>query len=250
MTSISCNNEDAQADNAASSTPMLSYTIVTAHPHDTSSFTQGLEFYDNTLLESTGLYEKSKVRKIDLATGKVLQEVRLNPKHFGEGLTVMNDTIYQITWQEHVVLLYSAKDLSKIGERPIKTEGWGLTHNGEHLIVSDGSNNLYFYQPGTFELQRVQAVTENGMPAVNINELEFVNGYVYANQWQYDYILKIDPKTGEVVAKLDLTELVKREKTQNPQANELNGIAFNPASNKMYVTGKNWASIYEVSFPY
>ena len=160
----------------------------------------------------------------------------------------MNDTLYQLTYKEHTVMVYTAKDFKKIKQLPLNTQGWGLTNDGRNLIASDGSNNLYFYEPQTFKLLRVQAVTENDAPAVNINELEYINGFVCANQWQYSYILKIDPSNGQVVAKMDLSELVNKVKLKDPHAAEFNGIAYNPATKKVYVTGKYWPELYEIQF--
>lgn len=245
---IACNNSSTPEINTP--TPSISYTIGDSLPHDTASFTEGLEFYNNTLLESTGNYGKSKLIQLDASTGKVIYQHSLDAKFFGEGISVLNDTLYQMTYKEKTVLVYSAKDFKKIMELPLTTEGWGMTNDGKQLIVTDGSSNLYFYEPGTFKLLRQQAVTENGTPAVNINELEYINGYVYANQWQYNYILKIDPKTGEVVAKMDLTDVVNRIKAKAPYIDALNGIAYNPTTKKVYITGKYWPEILELQFSF
>lgn len=248
---MSCSgNNDTSAENAAppSSVATLSYTIGGAFPHDTSHFTQGLAFYGDQLLEGTGNYGESKLIQLDLTTGKSTKEVSLPKEYFGEGITILNDTIYQLTWKEHKAFAYSARDFKKVNEFSINTEGWGITHNGTELIVSDGSANLYFYEPSTFRLLRTQGVTEDGSPAVNLNELEYINGFVYANQWQYNYILKIDPRSGQVVGKMDLTELHNRAKAKNPSADVLNGIAYNAESKKVYVTGKDWPEIYELQF--
>jgi glutamine cyclotransferase len=255
---ISCNNgkgntgKDDSAVYGSNTTPpsvpVLSYSIISVQPHDTSYFTEGLEFYNNTLLESTGLTGKSKLVQTDLKTGKVLKQVNLDPKYFGEGITVLHDTLYQLTYQEHVVHVYNVKDFKKIKELTFNTEGWGLTNDGKNLIASDGSSNLYFYEPSTFKLLHTQGVTESGSPVVNINELEYINGFIYANQWQYNDILKINPNTGEVVAKLDLSDLVNKLKAKDPHAEYMNGIAFNPATNKFYITGKLWPEIYEIQF--
>jgi len=244
-----CNNGDEDGtDTPVKTTPVLSYSVVSVHSHDTSYFTEGLEFYNGYLLESTGNYGPSKLVKLDPATNKLVQQVELDEKYFGEGITVLHDTLYQLTYKEHTVLVYTAKDFKKIKELHLNPEGWGLTNDGKNLIASDGSNNLYFYEPQTFKLLRVQAVTENDAPAVNINELEYINGFVYANQWQYNYILKIDPANGQVVAKMDLTELVNKVKAKDPHAAEFNGIAYNPATKKVYVTGKYWPELYEIQF--
>ena len=246
---MSCNgNNDTDAGNTApqSNVATLSYTVGNAFPHDTSHFTQGLAFNGTELLEGTGNYGESKLLQLDLKTGKSTKEVPLAKEYFGEGITILNDTVYQLTWKENKVFVYSAGDLKKIKEFPINTEGWGITHNGKELIVSDGSANLYYYEPSTFRLLRAQGVTEDGSPAVNLNELEFINGYVYANQWQYNYILKIDPNSGQVVGKMDLSELHNRAKAKNPSADVLNGIAYNEQAKKLYVTGKNWPEIYEL----
>ncbi|HUP13095.1 MAG TPA: glutaminyl-peptide cyclotransferase, partial [Niastella sp.] len=154
----------------------------------------------------------------------------------------------QLTWQEKVVFVYDPKTFKKIREFPLNTEGWGITNNGKNLIVSDGSSNLYFYEPSTFRLLRTQGVTEAGSPAINLNELEFINGFVYANQYEYNYILKIDPNSGQVVAKMDLSDLVDRVRTKAPQINVLNGIAYDTITKKIYITGKWWPELYEIQF--
>jgi glutamine cyclotransferase len=223
--------------------------VAATYPHDTSSYTQGLEFYNGVLLEGTGNYGKSKLMQTDLQTGKVIKSIALDSAIFGEGITVLNDTIYQLTWKEKKVLVYSAKDFKKLTEFPLGTEGWGLTNDGKNLIATDGSANLYYYEPSTFRLLRTQGVTEDGSPAVNLNELEYINGFIYANQYSIsNYIFKIDPASGQVVARLDLTDLVKRIKAKHAQAAELNGIAYNPETKKIFVTGKHWPELYEINF--
>lgn len=245
----SCTNTEPKtgSDGDSNNTiPTLSYSIAATYPHDTSFFTEGLEFYKGKLLESTGYKGKSKLVETDLSTGKPTKAISLDSSYFGEGITVLNDTVYQLTWQEHVVHVYTVSDFKKIKQFPLNTEGYGLTNDGKNLIASDGSSNLYFYEPSTFRLLRTQGVTENERPAVNINELEYINGFVYANQWQYNYIIKIDPNSGQVVSKLDLTDLVNKVKAQAPYAQDLNGIAYNFETKKLYVTGKNWPQIFEI----
>ncbi len=243
----SCTNTDTKNDDiSTSTTPIMSYSVVATYPHDTSFYTEGLEFYKGKLIEGTGNKGKSRLVEADLESGKIIRSVSLDNKFFGEGITIVNDTVYQLTWQEHVVHVYTADDFKKIKEFTLNTDGWGLTNDGKNLIASDGSSNLYFYEPSTFRLLRTQGVTENGGPAVNINELEYINGFIYANQWQYNYIIKIDPNSGQVVGKLDLTDLVNRVKIQAPYAAELNGIAYNPDTKKLYITGKYWPQIFEI----
>lgn len=250
---IGCGSTD-QPDEGNTSTPpvpSISFTVVGSTPHDTSFFTEGLEFYKGVLLESTGLEGKSRLVAYDLQNGKVERAVKLDPKYFGEGISVLRDTLYQLTYREGVVHVYEAKTFKKIKELPYTNgEGWGLTHDSTYLIGNNNGNVLYYYDPATFKIVKKVSVTENDVPAVNINELEYVNGYIYANQWQYPYILKIDPATGKVVAKLDLTSLIQQEKVGNPKADYLNGIAYNPETKKFYVTGKNWSKIYQLQFSF
>jgi glutaminyl-peptide cyclotransferase len=246
-------NDSGQDGNTGSNTPILTYSIVAAYPHDTSSFTQGLVIHDGRLLEGTGNKGRSRLMEIDLSTGRIIKKVDLDPALFGEGITVLNDTLYQLTWQEHKVLVYDVKDFRKIKEFPLPTDGWGLTNDDRNLIVTDGSSNLYFYEPQSFRLLRTQGVTEDGSPAGNLNELEFINGFIYANQWQMKTILKIDPQSGQVVAKMDFSDLVNRVQAKIPQLDTgqdavLNGIAYDAATNKIYITGKNWPELYEVQF--
>lgn len=243
---------DTPPDNPPVDAPKnISYSILTTYPHDTSSFTQGLLIYNGQLYESTGdeSGNGNKIMKVDLKTGKSLQSTSIErKKYFGEGITILRDTIYQLTWQQKVVFVYTLKDFKKVKEFPIATEGWGITTNGKELIVSDGSANLYYYDPSTFQLLKSQMVTESGSPSHNLNELEYIDGFIYSNQWQYPYILKIDPTTGKVVAKADLTEVRKLVLAKDPNADYLNGIAYDAATKKVYVTGKLWPDLYEIQF--
>jgi glutaminyl-peptide cyclotransferase len=253
---IACNDPKPGDEPAPPQTAVatISYTIVSTQPHDTSYFTEGFEFYGNTLIESTGMNGKSKLVQVEPKSGKVLKQVSLDEKYFGEGATVLNDTVYQLTWREHVVFVYSAKDFRKIREMPLSGEGWGLTNDGKSLIASTGSSDLFFYEPQTFKLQRTLTVTENGSYVNNLNELEYVDGFIYANQWNAnnnfdgDYIFKINAQTGQVVGKLNLSGVVKQVTTQYPQAEVLNGIAYNRQTKKFHITGKNWPMIFEMDF--
>ena len=248
---FACNN----GDNLNSKTPVspdqvvpktLSHSIINAYPHDTSSYTQGLTFYNNELYEGTGLEGKSKLMKVDLVSGKALKQIELAKNIFGEGITILRDTIYQLTWKNKVVFVYTLKDFKKVKEFPLSTEGWGITHDGSKLIVSTGNGELYFYDPSTFKLLTKSSIIEGQNITFNLNELEFIDGYVYANQYYYPYILKIDPVAGKVVAKYDLTDMWKRVKLIFPEAEVPNGIAYNEVSKKIYVTGKLWPELYEI----
>ena len=250
---IICNNTNNTDDSnngseTKSNVTTLSYSVINTYPHDTSSFTQGLTIWNGKLLEGTGLEQKSKLIEVDLKTGKANRQLSIDPVLFGEGITVLNDTVYQLTWRNKVVLVYSAKDFKKIKQFNINTEGWGITNDGKNLIVTDGGSNLYFYEPSTFRLLRTQSVTEDGSLSANLNELEYINGYIYANQWQYPYIVKIDPNSGQIVAKLDFTDLVNRMRSKDAHAEHLNGIAYDEQNNKIYITGKLWPELYEVQF--
>jgi len=236
---------NGESGSGATPTKIIGSSIIRTFLHDTSSFTQGLVFYNGALYEGTGEYGHSHLLKVDLPTGKIERQVSLDTTFFGEGITILHDTVYQLTWRENKVFSYSLKDFKKIKEFTIKTEGWGLTTDGKNLIVSDGSSDLYYYNP-SFEFLRKSQVTEAGSLAFNLNELEFIDGYIYANQWQAPYILKIDPATGMVVGKIDLTHAWDRIRNIDPQADVPNGIAYDTASKKIYVTGKKWPELYEL----
>ncbi len=246
-----CNNIDSNSGSGSTvSAPEppanVSYSIVKTYPHDTSSFTQGLVLYNGDLYEGTGEYGRSHLLKVDLDKGTIQKKTPLDTKYFGEGITILNDTVYQLTWQEKVVFAYTVKDFKKVKEFKIDTQGWGITNNGQELIVSDGSSNLYYYNPSTFQLLRTQSITEGGSLSYNLNELEYIDGYIYANQWQAPYILKIDPGSGAIVGKIDLTDVWNRVKAKDPLADVPNGIAYDSASKKIYITGKKWPELYEI----
>ncbi|HLG39524.1 MAG TPA: glutaminyl-peptide cyclotransferase [Chitinophagaceae bacterium] len=249
---ISCNGGDAGNDPPSpppDAPASITYSIVTSYPHDTSFFTEGLLIYKGDLYESAGDPDysgKSRLMRVDMKTGKVLQGINLDKKYFGEGIVIVNDTIYQLTYREKTGFMYSLKDFKKLKEFTINTEGWGMTTDGKEIIATDGSSNLYYYEPSTFRLLRTQAVTEAGGLSFNLNELEYIDGYIYANQWQKPYILKIDPSSGAIVAKADLTDLANRVKAKDPGADVLNGIAYDSATKKVYITGKYWPELYEI----
>jgi glutaminyl-peptide cyclotransferase len=228
---------------------ILTYSTGPVYPHDTSSFTEGLLIYKGELYESAGDYGKSKLKKVDLKTGNTLKSIDLDKQYFGEGIVIVNDTIYQLTYREHVGFMYSLKDFKKLKEFTFSAEeGWGMTTDGKEIIASDGTSNLYYYQPGTFHLLRTQAVTEAGSLAFNLNELEYIDGYIYANQWQQPYILKIDPASGTIIAKADLSDIWKRVQLKDATADVPNGIAYDSTTKKIYVTGKRWPELYEIEF--
>ena len=218
--------------------------VVATYPHDPSAFTQGLLITDNVLLESTGEYGQSSLRRVDRDTGDVVQRVDVSPDLFAEGLAQVNDRLIQLTWQAGVAIAYDAETFAVLERFSYENEGWGLCFDGERLIMSDGSSQLFFRNPTTFaELGRVD-VTLDGSPVENLNELECVNGSVYANVWQTDQIVVIDPATGRVSADIDASGLIDRRAL--PNADVLNGIAHDQASGRFYITGKLWPSLFEV----
>ena len=245
-----CKNKDAENANKPhpDAPKIMTYSIVTTYPHDTSSYTQGLLIYKGELYEGTGNYGYSKLKKVDLKSGQPIHEISLDKKFFGEGVTILNDTVYQLTWQQKKVFVYTLKDFKKIREFDVDIEGWGLTNDGTNLIASTGGSELYYFEPSTFKLIKTQTVTESGSPSFNLNELEFIDGYVYANQYQFPYIFKIDPSSGKIVAKADLTAMWQRIKAIDPDADVPNGIAWDADAKKMYITGKWWPELYEVQF--
>ena len=255
-TCIGCKNKDKEngKDPDPNTPKALSYSIITTYPHDTSSYTQGLLIYKGELYEGTGNLGFSKLKKVELKTGKTIKEISLDKTYFGEGVTILNDTIYQLTWKNKKVLVYTLPDFKKVKEFDVDTvaipgwEGWGLTTDGKHLIASTGSSELYYFEPASLKLVKAQTVTESGSPTNNINELEYIDGYLYANQYQRPYVLKIDPSTGQVVAKVDLTNLWGRIKAIDPDADVPNGIAYDSTTKKIYITGKWWPELYEVEF--
>lgn len=231
---------------------LISYDIVKEYPHDHTAFTEGLEFRDGMLYESTGEYGQSDVRKSDLQSGKVSASQKMEARYFGEGLTVLNGKIYQLTYREGKGFIYDQKTLKQTGSFSFSTpEGWGMTNNGTQLIFDDGSNILHFIDPATFkEVKRLSVSDERG-PVNELNELEMIKGYIYANVWQQDVILKIDTATGKVVARADLSGLRQRggippmtDRKGDPEV--LNGIAYDAATNRIFITGKYWPKIFEI----
>lgn len=230
---------------AASGPVAYTYEVVTSYPHDRDAFTQGLVWQDGSFLESTGLNGHSTLRRVELATGKVLQSVPLDAQYFAEGMTVLGGKIYQLTWQNEKGFIYDLATLQRVGEFNYRGEGWGLASDGQQLILSDGSHQLRFLDPTSFEVKRTLSVTVNGRPVDKLNELEFIKGEVFANVWMSDFIVRIDPSDGRVTGVIDLTGLlpvVARPK----DADVLNGIAYDAEKDRYFVTGKKWDRVFEI----
>jgi glutamine cyclotransferase len=219
------------------------YGVVNVYPHDTNAFTEGLVFDGGFLYESTGLYGNSSLRRVDLETGGVLQLLSLQPQYFGEGIAVVGDEIVQLTWRSHVGFVYDRASFGLLQEFEYPTEGWGLTYDGKRLIMSDGTANLYFLDPVTFQRIGQVAVHDTG-PVNELNELEYINGTVYANIWREEKIAVINPQNGQVTAWIDLTG-IQDLKNQDPN-NVLNGIAHDANGDRLFVTGKMWPHIFEI----
>ena len=221
------------------------FRIVKTYPHSKDDFTEGLQLHKGFLYESTGLEGQSLIKKTELATGKVLKEVSLDKQYFGEGMTILDDKIYQLTWKNKKGFVYNLDDFKFIQNFSYNTEGWGLTNNGKDLIMSDGTNNIYFMNPASFAVTSKIQVYDNVNAVPNINELEFYNGFIYANVWRTFLVIKIDPATGKVLSRIDLEELFDKAGSKQ-EIDVLNGIAVNPATGNLLVTGKLWNKIFEI----
>ena len=221
------------------------YRVVNTYPHDITAFTQGLVYHEGFLFEGTGKRGLSKLSKFNLEDASELLTKSLSQRYFGEGIEVVDDKIYQLTWQSHMVFVYDKHSFDQLETHYNATEGWGLAYNGEHLILSDGSARLQFMDPETFAPVRSVDVTLNGSAIPNLNELEYINGEVWANVWQTDFILRIDPATGRVNSVVDLTGLSAMTELGSSEA-VLNGIAWDADTERLFVTGKHWAHLFEI----
>jgi glutamine cyclotransferase len=224
--------------------PVLSAKVVHAYPHDPRAFTQGLEYYGGYLYESTGIAGQSTLRKVALQTGEVVRKVGLPPQYFGEGLTILGGKIYQLTWLAKKGFIYDLRTFRQVGEFPYDTEGWGLAHDDKSLILSNGTNIIRYIDPLSFKVTRTIEVYAGREGVVNLNELEYIKGEIYANIWHSPRIARIDPRSGQVLAWIDLTSLVAKE--QHSDEGVLNGIAYDPATDRLFVTGKNWSNLFEI----
>lgn len=228
---------------------LMNYSVLNIYPHDTTSFTEGLLFYNNDLYEGTGMYKESKLLKVNLKTGKGLQQVKLAPQYFGEGICILNNKIYQLTYQEHKVFVYDLQFRKLTQEFEWPYEGWGMTTNGTQLIINTGGSNLYFVNPETFKIEKTVGVTDNNGYVDNINEMEWVDGFIYANKYLTDFILKINPATGQVLARADLTGIMGKNNIAPAAKTEvLNGIAYHPEKKSFFITGKYWPAMFEIRF--
>lgn len=221
------------------------YKVIKTYPHNKQFYTQGLEFYDGVIYEGTGHYGQSALLKYKLENSDILQSVNLPNNVFGEGITILGNKIYQLTWQSGVGFVYDKNSFKKIYEFNYATEGWGLTNNGKELIMSDGSENIYFMDADFFQQTKKISVYDNNGTINNINELEYINGKIYANIYTTNYIIAIDPETGKVLEKINLKGLLTNQELKQ-KIDVLNGIAFDKANNRLFVTGKWWPKIFHV----
>jgi len=251
-----CVNENKPAPvDTEKQMPLIPFTVAAEFPHDKHSFTEGFVFHEGILFESTGSPEslpesESEAGSVDLKTGQINVKVKLDKQvYFGEGIVFLNNKLFQLTYKNQTCFVYDAKTFKKIGSYQFANkEGWGMTTNGTQIIMSDGTDVLSYVNPDNFQIIKTLQVSENGFAVQNLNELEFIDGYLYANIWTTDFIVKIDPSTGNVIAKIDLSSLKNLALQGNPQAAETNGIAYNADTKKIYVTGKLWPNIYQIDF--
>ena len=234
--------------------PVSTYEIVKTYPHDPKAFTQGLVYRDGFLYESTGEYEESTLRKVNLETGKIVQQYKVPDDYFAEGIAIIGDKIYQLSWRERTAWVYNLADFKLLRELRYSGEGWGLTYDGTNLFLSDGTHVIRVLNPETFEVVRTIAVNdETGRPLMKLNELEFIKGEIWANRWHSEeigkpnHIAKIDPASGELKGWVDLSNISPEDQRGNDKdENTLNGIAYDEAGDRIFVTGKNWKNLYEI----
>lgn len=257
---VSCSNPDETSEKKITKTeefaPEIPFSLVTKLPHDSSAFTEGLLFHDGLLFESTGspanLPEtRSFFGVVDLNSGKINVKAELDKMYFGEGIVILKDKLYQLTYQNNIGFIYDTKSFKQIDRFSFDNkEGWGLTTDGTDIIMSDGTNILTYLDPISLKPKKTLAVNNGGYAEDNLNELEYINGFIYANVWTKNYIVKIDPVSGKVAGIIDLVTLLDDARKNYPASEVLNGIAFDPTSDKIYVTGKLWKHIYQIDFPH
>jgi glutamine cyclotransferase len=236
----------AMLASSAPATHVDGYRVVHAYPHDGQAFTQGLVFVDGHLYESTGRNGQSTLRMVNVETGKVEQEIPVPQQYFAEGLTDWKNTLIQLTWQSHVAFVYDRFSFRQLGTMRYPWEGWGLTQDGRSLILSDGTATLHFLDPATMKERRHVLVRDQDRPVTELNELEYIHGQIYANVWHTDRIARISPATGKVLGWIDLAGLLPEGQKSSPEA-VLNGIAWNAARGRLYVTGKLWPKLFEIT---
>ena len=230
---------------AVAQTPEYGYQVIHVYPHDPNAFTQGLEYRAGFLYESTGLKGRSWLRREKLETGQVLQQIDLDPQYFGEGITVMNQQIVRLTWQSEMGFVYDQSSFHLKRPFTYPGEGWGLANDGKNIYMSDGSPQLRIWDPLTLQEKRRITVYDNGQPVQNLNELEWVNGEIYANIWQKDVIARISPTDGRVLGWIDLTGILSPAE-RTGQEDVLNGIAYDQLGDRLFVTGKQWPKLFEI----
>lgn len=230
---------------ASSAIVSYSYEIIATWPHDPQAFTQGLVFRNGSLLESTGLYGHSTLREVFIKSGRPMKQVDVASQYFAEGLAVIGERAYQVTWRSGKGFIYDADTFRLEGDFAYDGEGWGLTTDGQFLILSDGTNRLRYLDPSTFRVTRTLEVVANGKPVDRLNELEWIKGEIFANVWQTDEIIRIDPATGQVRGRIDLSGLLTKL-DRGPDTDVLNGIAYDPVKDRLFVTGKRWPKVFEI----
>jgi glutamine cyclotransferase len=249
------NNSSNSGSNAkpkdAAKAPVYTVQIVKAYPHDPSAFTQGLVVHNGFFYEGTGGRRNdpfhSALKKVDIETGKTLQKVDLAGEYFGEGITILGDKIYQLTWQENTAFVYDVKDFKLLQKFDYNTEGWGITNDGTNLFVSDGSHLIRVRNPENFEeIRNFPVLDDNGRPIPRLNELEYVKGEIWANVYQSGWIIRIDPATGKLLGRIDLNQIADEQMQSSEDADVLNGIAYDAASDRIFVTGKQWNKLFEI----
>jgi glutamine cyclotransferase len=222
-----------------------SYQVIEEFPHRQDAFTQGLQYLNGFLYESTGLYGRSSLRKVELRTGKVLDSLDVPRQYFAEGLTIFQNRIFQLTWRSFVGFIYRLDDFALVDSFTYSTEGWGLTNDQNYLIMSDGSDTIRFMEPQSFQVTHKVGVTWEGTPVTRLNELEYINGRIYANVWQTDYIVVISPQTGVVDFRINLNNLLNSSVCSQP-IDVLNGIAYDATEKRLLVTGKFWCKLFHI----
>ncbi|WP_334114226.1 glutaminyl-peptide cyclotransferase [Methanothrix soehngenii] len=230
----------------SSSIKTYSYRIINSYPHDPNAFTQGLEYDDGLLYEGTGGYGQSSLRRVDIQTGRVVDIVHLEDEFFAEGIAIWKDRIIQLTWRSFQGFVWDKENLTQTGSFSYRREGWGITSDASRLIMSDGSDALYFLDPSDYSLQGSIRVTADGEPVKGLNELEYINDMIYANLWPSTWIAIISPDTGEVTGRIDLSGIMDEGGIPKRRVDVLNGIAYDPSEGRLFVTGKLWPSLFEI----